>query len=53
MFFTHLIYTFLLKMHNEESDSMEESRTEDAVYTSEVLPKENPGALALSVGRAK
>ncbi|NXH56385.1 ZWILC protein, partial [Rhabdornis inornatus] len=36
-----------------ESDSMEESRTDDAVYASEVLPKESPGALGLSVGRAK
>ncbi|NWT52112.1 ZWILC protein, partial [Erythrocercus mccallii] len=36
-----------------ESNSMEESRTDDAVYASEVLPKESPEALALSVGRAK
>lgn len=48
-----LTYTFLLKTHNEESDSMEESRTDDAVYAPELLPKESPGPLALSVGRAK
>ncbi|NWZ99046.1 ZWILC protein, partial [Nesospiza acunhae] len=47
------MYILQKATHSEESDSMEESRTDDAVYTSEVLPKENPGALALSVGRAK
>ncbi|NXS79085.1 ZWILC protein, partial [Erpornis zantholeuca] len=36
-----------------ESDSMEESRTDDAVYAPELLPKESPGPLPLSVGRAK
>ncbi|NXN80103.1 ZWILC protein, partial [Bombycilla garrulus] len=41
--------------HNKESDTLEESRADDdnAVYASEVLPKETPGALALPVGRAK
>ncbi|NXD19598.1 ZWILC protein, partial [Spelaeornis formosus] len=39
--------------HSEESDSMEESRTDDAVYASEILPKGSPGTLVLSVGRAK
>ncbi|NXO73192.1 ZWILC protein, partial [Phainopepla nitens] len=39
--------------HNKESDSMEESRADDAVYASEVLPKERPAAQALPVGRAK
>ncbi|NXE60585.1 ZWILC protein, partial [Calcarius ornatus] len=47
------MYILQKATHNEESDSMEESRTDDAVYASEVLPKESPGALALSVGRAK
>ncbi|NXH42970.1 ZWILC protein, partial [Dicaeum eximium] len=47
------MYILQKATHNEESDSMEESRTDDAVYASEVLPKESPRALALSVGRAK
>ncbi|TRZ23631.1 hypothetical protein HGM15179_003430 [Zosterops borbonicus] len=47
------VYILQKATHNEESNSMEESRTDDAVYASEVLPKESPGALALSVGRAK
>ncbi|XP_066052208.1 protein zwilch homolog isoform X1 [Chamaea fasciata] len=47
------VYILQKATHNEESNSMEESRTEDAVYASEVLPKESPGTLALSVGRAK
>ncbi|NWY96651.1 ZWILC protein, partial [Loxia curvirostra] len=47
------MYILQKATHSEESDSMEESRTDDAVYASEVLPKESPGALALSVGRAK
>ncbi|NXX27864.1 ZWILC protein, partial [Nicator chloris] len=47
------VYILQKATHNEESNSMEESRTDDAVYTSEVLPRESPGALALSVGRAK
>ncbi|CAN8187345.1 unnamed protein product [Coccothraustes coccothraustes] len=47
------MYILQKATHSEESDSMEESRTDDAVYASEVLPKETPGALALSVGRAK
>ncbi|XP_054128820.1 protein zwilch homolog [Melozone crissalis] len=47
------MYILQKATHSEESGSMEESRTDDAVYASEVLPKENPGALALSVGRAK
>ncbi|RMB94221.1 hypothetical protein DUI87_29027 [Hirundo rustica rustica] len=46
-------HPYLYEAHHEESNSMEESRTDDAVYASEVLPKESPGALALSVGRAK
>ncbi|NXM87316.1 ZWILC protein, partial [Oenanthe oenanthe] len=47
------MYILQKATHNKESDSMEESRTDDDVYASEVLPKETPGALALSVGRAK
>ncbi|NWH41027.1 ZWILC protein, partial [Chloropsis hardwickii] len=47
------MYILQKATHTEESDSMEESRTDDAVYASEVLPKESPGALALSVARAK
>ncbi|XP_021408301.2 protein zwilch homolog [Lonchura striata] len=47
------MYILQKATHNEESDSLEESRADDAVYASEVLPKQNPGALALSVGRAK
>ncbi|NXW81386.1 ZWILC protein, partial [Hirundo rustica] len=47
------VYILQKAAHHEESNSMEESRTDDAVYASEVLPKESPGALALSVGRAK
>ncbi|NXA96657.1 ZWILC protein, partial [Melanocharis versteri] len=47
------MYILQKATHNEESDSMEESRADDAVYASEVLPKESPGPLALSVGRAK
>ncbi|NXY31745.1 ZWILC protein, partial [Pomatorhinus ruficollis] len=47
------VYILQKATHNEESNSMEESRTDDAVYASEVLPKESAGGLALSVGRAK
>ncbi|XP_063269115.1 protein zwilch homolog [Prinia subflava] len=47
------VYILQKATHSEESNSMEESRMDDAVYASEVLPKESPGALALSVGRAK
>ncbi|KAF4805252.1 Protein zwilch like protein [Turdus rufiventris] len=47
------MYILQKAIHNKESDSMEESRTDDGLYASEVLPKESPGALALSVGRAK
>ncbi|NWI03746.1 ZWILC protein, partial [Tichodroma muraria] len=47
------MYILQKATHNEERDSMEESRTDNAVYASEILSKESPGALALSVGRAK
>ncbi|NXS60683.1 ZWILC protein, partial [Brachypteracias leptosomus] len=39
--------------HNEESSSMEESQLEDALDSSELLPKESSGPVALSVRRAK
>ncbi|NXA08819.1 ZWILC protein, partial [Sapayoa aenigma] len=39
--------------HNEESDSTEEPKPEEALFASELLPKESPGPAALSVGRAK
>ncbi|NXW65158.1 ZWILC protein, partial [Eurystomus gularis] len=38
---------------NEESDSMEESKLDDALYSSELLPKESSAPVALSVRRAK
>ncbi|NWU34279.1 ZWILC protein, partial [Hylia prasina] len=44
------VYILQKATHHEQSNSMEESRADDAL---EVLPKESPGALALSVGRAK
>ncbi|NXS22452.1 ZWILC protein, partial [Mystacornis crossleyi] len=47
------MYILQKATHNEESDSMEESRTDDAVYAPELLPKESPRPRALSVGRAK
>ncbi|NXD47805.1 ZWILC protein, partial [Corvus moneduloides] len=47
------MYILQKATHKEESDSMEESRTDDAVYAPELLPKASPGPLALSVGRAK
>lgn len=52
-FFFLLAYAFLLKRQNEDSDPMEESKTDDAVHASELLPKETSGPVALSVGRAK
>uniref|UniRef100_A0A8C0EV89 Protein zwilch n=1 Tax=Bubo bubo TaxID=30461 RepID=A0A8C0EV89_BUBBB len=44
---------YLFERHNEESDPMEESKMDDAVYGSELLPKESSGPVALSVSRAK
>ncbi|NXS90734.1 ZWILC protein, partial [Jacana jacana] len=38
---------------NEESDSMEESKLDDAIYASELLPKESSGPVALPYRRAK
>ncbi|NXE93410.1 ZWILC protein, partial [Menura novaehollandiae] len=47
------MYILQKATHNEESDSMEESNTDGAVYASELLLKETPGPLPLSVQRAK
>ncbi|KFV04949.1 Protein zwilch, partial [Pterocles gutturalis] len=49
----NLIYILQKARHNEESDPMEESKTGDVIYASELLPKERSGPLALSVKRAK
>ncbi|NXV73963.1 ZWILC protein, partial [Atlantisia rogersi] len=49
----NMIYILQKAQHNEESDSTEESKTDDAFYTSELLPKESPGPVALSVSRAR
>ncbi|XP_052663137.1 protein zwilch homolog isoform X3 [Harpia harpyja] len=48
-----MIYILQKARHNEESDTMEESKPDDAIYASELLPKENSGPVALSVRRAK
>ncbi|NWU89806.1 ZWILC protein, partial [Upupa epops] len=48
------VYILQKARQHEESDPMGESRTDDAVYdSSELLPKESCGPMALSVGRAK
>ncbi|NXA21244.1 ZWILC protein, partial [Ibidorhyncha struthersii] len=47
------IYILQKARHNEESDPMEESKTHDAIYASEVLPQKSSGPVALSVSRAK
>ncbi|NWX18321.1 ZWILC protein, partial [Aegotheles bennettii] len=47
------IYILQKARHDEKSDSMEESKSDDAVYASELLPKESSGPVALSVRRAK
>ncbi|NXF01026.1 ZWILC protein, partial [Smithornis capensis] len=47
------IYILQKAVNNEESDSMEESKPEEALFAPELLPKESPGPAALSVGRAK
>ncbi|NWS69206.1 ZWILC protein, partial [Crotophaga sulcirostris] len=39
--------------HNEESDLMEESKTDEDIYASEFLPKESSGSVALPFRRAK
>ncbi|NXD78533.1 ZWILC protein, partial [Halcyon senegalensis] len=48
-----VIYILQKARHNEESDSLEESKSDDALYSSELLPMEGSGPLALSVRRAK
>ncbi|KFZ45970.1 Protein zwilch, partial [Antrostomus carolinensis] len=48
-----MIYILQKAQHNEESDTVEESKPDDAIYASELLPKENSGPVALSVRRAK
>jgi len=48
-----LTCAFLLKRRNEEGDPMEDSNPDDAVYASELLPRESTGPVALSVRRAK
>ncbi|NWY59352.1 ZWILC protein, partial [Chionis minor] len=48
-----MIYVLQKARHNEENDLMEESKTDDALYASELLPKESSGPVALSVRRAK
>ncbi|NXS09421.1 ZWILC protein, partial [Neodrepanis coruscans] len=47
------VYILQKATHNEESDSMEELKAEEALFASELLPKESPGPAALPVGRAK
>ncbi|NXT88650.1 ZWILC protein, partial [Anhinga rufa] len=47
------IYILQKAQCNEESDPAEESKADDAIYASELLPKESSGPAALSVRRAK
>ncbi|KGL86662.1 Protein zwilch, partial [Charadrius vociferus] len=49
----NMIYILQKARHNEESDPMEESKPDDAIYASELLPKQSSGPVALSVSRAK
>ncbi|NXL41934.1 ZWILC protein, partial [Podilymbus podiceps] len=49
----NMIYILQKARHNEESDAMEESKPDDGIYASELLPKESSGPVALSVRRAK
>ncbi|NXX54376.1 ZWILC protein, partial [Scopus umbretta] len=49
----NMIYILQKARHSEESDPMEESKPDDAIYASELLPKESSGPVALSVRRAK
>ncbi|XP_009982052.1 PREDICTED: protein zwilch homolog [Tauraco erythrolophus] len=48
-----MTYVLQKARHNEESDPLEESKIEDAVNISELLPRESSGPVALSVRRAK
>ncbi|NXG12901.1 ZWILC protein, partial [Grallaria varia] len=47
------VYVLQKATPNEESDSLEESKTDEALSPSDLLPKESPGPAALSVARAK
>ncbi|NXT35943.1 ZWILC protein, partial [Pelecanoides urinatrix] len=49
----NMMYILQKARHNEESGQMEESKAEDAIYASELSPKETSGPVALSVRRAK
>ncbi|NXN22068.1 ZWILC protein, partial [Nycticryphes semicollaris] len=49
----NMVYILQKARHNEESNSMEESKTDDAISASELLPKESSGPVALSHRRAK
>ncbi|NWQ95194.1 ZWILC protein, partial [Burhinus bistriatus] len=49
----NMLYILQKARHNEESDLVEESKPDDAIYASELLPKESSGPVALSVRRAK
>uniref|UniRef100_A0A8B9QG47 Protein zwilch n=1 Tax=Apteryx owenii TaxID=8824 RepID=A0A8B9QG47_APTOW len=49
----NMIYILQKAGHNEESDLMEESKADDAIYESELLQKESSGPVPLSVRRAK
>ncbi|NWW52733.1 ZWILC protein, partial [Pedionomus torquatus] len=48
-----MIYILQKARHDEESDPMEESKTDDGIYASELLPREGSGPVALSYRRAK
>ncbi|KFV52360.1 Protein zwilch, partial [Tyto alba] len=47
------VYILQKARHNEESDLMEESKMDEALYASELLPTESSRPVALSVRRAK
>ncbi|NWH82039.1 ZWILC protein, partial [Piaya cayana] len=47
------IYILQKAQHNEESDQMEESKSDEAIYASELSPKEDSGPMALPFRRAK
>ncbi|KFV46711.1 Protein zwilch [Gavia stellata] len=49
----NMMYILQKARCNEESDPMEESKLDDGIYASELLPKESSGPVALSVSRAK
>ncbi|XP_010156216.1 PREDICTED: protein zwilch homolog [Eurypyga helias] len=48
-----MLYVLQKAQHNEECDSVEDSKSDDAIYASELLPKESSGPAALPVRRAK